>query len=326
MASPAGRLKLADQRGVRNEFLEADIDPQTGGIKALRDHRTRVNRLSQQLVFNPGSTMKATKVEVVSAGPALGEVVAEGTVNDEQGQVLAHFKQRLRAWLGRPILELRIELTPTQPLKGYPWHFYYGSRFAWADERATLLRGVNGTGYVTSHSHPESPDYLDLRMGRQGTVIFPQGLPFHQRHGGRMLDVILVPEGETARVFDLALGLDRDYPMHAALGLTTPPVVVPTTKGPPHVGASGWLFHLDSANVALLNMRPAPNGADGVIGYFLECGGHTVQSELRCVRDPVRATTCDPNGESRLDLNPYGDIVSFEVMQGDLVPVRVDFS
>ncbi len=94
------------------------------------------------------------------------------------------------------MLELRIEIYPQQPPQGYPWHAYYGARFAWRDERAALLRGVNGTGFLTSHTRPETPDYLELRSGRQSTVLFPGGLPFHQRHGGRMLDVILVPEGE----------------------------------------------------------------------------------------------------------------------------------
>ena len=73
-----------------------------------------------------------------------------------------------------------------------------------------------------------------------------------------MLDVILIPEGETETVFDLAIGLDREQPMQTALGMVTPVPVVPTTKGPPHVGAAGWLFHLDAAN--LLLTEPAAAG------------------------------------------------------------------
>src|SRR5262249_45972806 len=161
-----------------------------------------VNRLGQKLVFNPGSTMRARSVRVTSAGPALGEVVSEGAVLDEHEKVLATFRQRFRAWLGRPVLDLRIEIYPEHLPAGYAWPAYYGARFAWRDERATLLRGVNGTGYVTSHTRPVTPEFLDLRLGRQSTVLFPGGLPFHQRQGGRMLDVILVTEGETARVFE----------------------------------------------------------------------------------------------------------------------------
>src|SRR5262249_55090771 len=159
-------------------------------------------------------------------------------------------------------LDLRIELYVQLPPAGYPWHAYYGARFAWRDERATLLRGVNGTGYVTSHARPETPDYLEIRLGRQSTVLFPGGLPFHQRHGNRILDVVLIPEGETAQAFDLAIGLDREHPMQTALGMVTPVTLVPTPKGPPHVGATGWLFHLDAPNLVLTSLRPAAEGAD----------------------------------------------------------------
>lgn len=321
----AGRMTLADARGVRNEFFEAEIDPTTGGLRAIYDHRTRVNRLGQQLVFNPGSSMRASAVRVTSAGPALGEIVSEGTIVDEHEQTLATFRQRFRAWLGRPVLELRLEVYPEHPPQGYPWHSYYGARFAWRDERAVLLRGVAGSGYLTSHTRPESPDYLEIRHGRQCTVIFPGGLPFHQRHGARMLDVILLPEGETARVFDLAVGLDREHPMQTALGMSTPAVVVPTEKGPPHVGPAGWLFHLDVSNLVLTSMRPVADGADAVIARLVETNNHHSQAELRCPRDPLRAVLLDARGEVLLDAATQGDAALFEVAPGDLIHLRVDF-
>src|SRR5207237_980743 len=81
---PETRVQLAEAYTVRNEFFEAEVDPETGGLRALRDHRTRINRIGQQLVFNPGSRMRATGVKVTSAGPALGEVVSEGEILDNQ--------------------------------------------------------------------------------------------------------------------------------------------------------------------------------------------------------------------------------------------------
>ena len=36
-APPAVRMRLADQRGVRNEFFEAEIDQVTGGLRAICD-------------------------------------------------------------------------------------------------------------------------------------------------------------------------------------------------------------------------------------------------------------------------------------------------
>jgi hypothetical protein len=334
---PAMRVRLADQRGVRNEFFEAEVDHATGGLRGIFDRRTQVNRLGQRLVFNPGSTVRATDLKVTSAGPALGEVITEGELLGEQQQVLARFRQRFRAWLGRPVLELRIELYPEQPAAGYPWHAYFGARFAWRDERTTLLRAVNGTGYVTTQNRPQTPDYLELRLARQSTVIFPGGLPFHQRHESRMLDVILQPEGETARIFDVGIGLDRDQPMQTALGMVTPVPLVATDKGPPHVGATGWLFHLDAPNLVLTGMRPGgaerPDGdgpgadlTDAVTARLLECAAYHSPTELRCVRDPRRAVLLDGRGGRLLEANTSGDAVLFDVAPGDLVQVQVEFS
>jgi hypothetical protein len=263
---------------VRNEFFEAEVDPATGGLRGTRDHKTRISRLGQQLVFNPGSTIQVQQIKTTSTGPAYGEIVSEGTLLGEQGERLATFRQRFRAWLGRPVLDMRFEINPEAPPQGYAWHAYYGARFAWRDERASHLRGVNGMGYVTGQTRPETPDYLDVRLGRQGTVILTGGLPFHQRQGGRMLDVILLVEGEEARSFDLAIGLDRDHPMLTAFGMVSPVAVVPAAKGPPHVGATGWLFHLDAPNLMLTSLRPLPNGADG---------GELQQLRIDFTREPV---------------------------------------
>jgi hypothetical protein len=322
---PAARMRLADDRSVRNEFFEATIDPATGGLVALRDHRSRTNRLSQQLVYNPGSRMLGRKLTVTSAGAALGEVVSEGVLVDEQGEELAIFRQRFRAWLGRPILEMRVEITPRHQPAGYPWHAYYGCRVAWGDERTPLLRGVNGTAYVTSSTRPETADFLEIRQGRESTTLFPCGLPFHQRHGGRMLDVILIPEGETARSFDLGIGLNRDYPMQTALGLASPLPIVRTTNGPPAVGSSGWLFHLDAPNLALINLRPVANESGSLVARFLECSGHAGQVDFRCVRNPHRATLVDARGTALMEATTHGDAVTFEAGQNDLIHLRVDF-
>jgi hypothetical protein len=321
-----GRMRLADQNTVRNEIFEAEVDPATGGLKAIRDTRTRVGRVGQQLVYNPGATARVHDVKVTSSGPALGEIVTEGVLIDAQDVELATFRQRFRAWIGRPVLELRIELRPARPPQGYPWHAYFGARFAWRDERAALLRGMLGTSYLTSHTRPETPDFLELRQGRQSTAILPGGLPFHQRSGSRMLDVILVTAGESAAVFELGIALDRENPMQTSLGLVTPAPAVPTDRGPPHVGATGWLFHLDAPNLMLTTLRPAPDGSDAVVARLLECGLGGGAAQLRCVRDPKRAFLTDARGQALADLPVEGDAVLLDVARNDLAQVRVEFS
>lgn len=362
------RIKMADPQTMtlRNEFFEVEIDTATGGLKAIRDHRTRLNRLGQRLVFHPGSRMVAKEVTVTHAGPALGEIIARGELLGEQDQVLARFTQRFRLWLARPMLEMRITLEPEQPPAGYAWHAYFGSRFAWRDERGVLLRSACGTGYVTTHPRPQTPDYLELRLLRQGTVILPGGLPFHQRQEGRMLDVILIPEGEQETTFDIGVALDRDQPMQTALGVVSPLAVVPTSKGPPHIGDSGWLFHLDAPNLVLTRLTPgkvevagsysrsggydaygrtedlgtqdlgaAPSmpespdspgaASNAVTARLFECGGHSGMADLRCVKNPRRATVLDGRGNFLLEAGVSGDAVILEVTPNDFVQVQVEF-
>jgi hypothetical protein len=223
------------------------------------------------------------------------------------------------------VLDLRIEIRPEHPPTGYPWYAYYGARFAWRDERATLLRGVQGASQVTTHNRPVTPEYLEIRSARQNTVLLPGGLPFHQRHGARMLDVVLVPEGESGTVFDLALGLDREHPAQTALGMVTATPVVATRKGPPHVGTTGWLFHLNAPNLLLTSFRPAGDGADAIVARMMECAVYHTQAELRCVRDPKRAAFVDGVDATLLGANLEGDAVMFEVAAGDLARLRIEF-
>ncbi|HEX4611913.1 MAG TPA: hypothetical protein VH092_27200, partial [Urbifossiella sp.] len=172
---PKPRLKTAEGLTVRNEFFEADVDAATGGLRGFRDLRTRATRFGQQLVFNPGSSMRARAVTVTSAGAALGEIVSEGDVLDPQNEVLATFRQRFRAWMGRPVLEVRVELDVKHKPTGYPWHAYHGARFGWRDDRAVLFRGVNGQNTLTGYTRPVSPDYLEVRLGSERSFLFTGG-------------------------------------------------------------------------------------------------------------------------------------------------------
>jgi hypothetical protein len=325
---PKNRLKLAEGLIVRNEYLEVELDPVTGGMKGIRDTRTQVSRLGQQLIYNPGSRMEAQKIQVTQNGSAVGEIISEGMLFNEQNEELATFKQRFRTWLTRPVVELRIEIHPTHLPTGYPWHAYYGSRFAWRDERTAIFRGINGTGTLTNHTRPQSPDYIELRMGRSNTTIFPGGLPFHQRQGSRMLDVLLIPEGEQGRVFDLTIALDRENLMQTAMGIVTSTPTIETSKGAPHIGPSGWLFHIDAPNLLLTSLRPysvAGGPSRAILAQLLETTSFAGNASIRCVRNPVRGALLESSGMAMVELNTQDDSVSLDFSGGDLVRVQIDF-
>ncbi len=327
-AAPKSRIKLAEGTAVRNEFLEADFDPQSGAIRALRDTRTRLNRLGMQLVFNPGSKTRARHVAVTHAGTALGEVTCEGDILDEHDVVLATFRQRLRAWVGRPVLELRIEIDPVHAPTDYPWHSYYGARFAWRDERSAIYRGVNGQNFASTYTRPCSPDYLEIRLGGERSFVFTGGLPFIQKHNKRMADVILIPEGETGRCFDLLLTLDRDLPMQTAAGWVAPTPVVLTEKGPPPGGASGWLGHVDLPSLLMTSLRPVPPSegkSRAVAMRLIETAGFAGASAIQFARDPSQAMAVDNEGKVGDTLEPRGGEIPLDFSANETLRVQAEW-
>ena len=329
-AVPAGtkvsmpKLKMLDGLTLRNEYLEAEIDPQTGGLRVVRDALRKISRLGQQLVYQPGSSMRGTEAKVTSAGPALGEITTTGELVDNQQEVLATFRQRFRLWWARPILEIQIELHPTRQPQGYPWHAYFGSRFAWRDPHASLKRSVGWGTHATALTRPETPDFLEIHIAGHRTAILTGGLPFHQRHGPRMADVVLLPEHETGRVFELALALDVEEPLCTAYDWLTPPVVIPTPHGPPAAGPSGWFCWVDSSNLLVTRLQPVA-GADALTLRVCECRGVVTEAAVRFVRDPKRAMTVDEFDEPQQELEIQGDAVLVNLGALDMLRLRVEF-
>jgi hypothetical protein len=327
-SAPKERIKMAGGLTLRNEFFECDIDSTTGGIRSFRDHRARATRFGQQLVYNPGSKMRARDVVVTTSGAALGEIVSTGELINDRDELLATFRQRFRAWLGRPVLEVRIELDIRHEPTGYPWHAFFGARFGWRDERAVLFRGVNGTNTQTGYTRPVSPDYLEIRLGSERSFLYTGGLPFIQRHGTRMADVVLATEGERGRIFELLLATDRDVPMQTAAGWVSPTPVVETTKGPPHFGHSGWLAHIDMPGLILTSLQPAQAGEGAnraVAARLMETVGFGGAAEVRFARDPSRASLIDGTGKSLQPLSMLGDAVQVEYSAGETVRVLLEW-
>jgi hypothetical protein len=173
-----------------------------------------------------------------------------------------------------------------------------------------------------------SPDYLEVRLGAERSFLFTGGLPFIQRHGNRMADVILVPEGEKNTAFELLLSLDRDQPMQTALGWVSPTPVVATTKGPPAAGTHYWLGHVDMPSLLLTSLKPCDAGEGmnrAVVGQFLECSGFSGSAELRFARDPAKASLVDGMGQVTQPLTMNNDAVPLEYSAGETLRVKVEW-
>ncbi|MBJ7345638.1 MAG: hypothetical protein JHD09_10205 [Gemmataceae bacterium] len=320
----SNKFKLADENSVRNEFFEAEIDRNSGGLKAFRDLKTRANRLSQQLVANVGSTMKADIIRVSSTGPLFGEIQSEGTITGTNQEVIAKFKQTIRAWLGRPMLEINIEIHPTEPLRGDRWSNYIASRFAWPLDQLAMHRGHEGRTASTQNLRMESCDFIEWKWGARKTFLFNRGLSYFEKQGDRMIDTLLVTEGENQTHFSIGLSMDRDHPFQMAMALDSPIYIQKVSKGAPPAGPTGWFFHIDAPNLVLHQIAFK---ADESSAYLLleETEGFATPCDIRCVKTPKRACFLDLQNNDQGDLSIRDDSVTIYPESNGLMLLKIDF-
>jgi alpha-mannosidase len=205
---------------------------------------------------------------------------------DRQGRTLAGFRQTFRLGRGSRVLQLEVELDPQTECGPDPWNSYYALRFAWASEAAELWRTVNDTRHRTTARRFEAPLYVEIDDGSHRTAILTGGLPFHRRHGYRMLDSLLVVRGERSRRFQFGVGIDLKHPRQEAVQLLAPVAALCQTTPPPASAASGWLFHIDARNVTATHWEPLLDD-DRVAGFrvrLLESAGRSATATLKCFR------------------------------------------
>ena len=212
-ATTAG-LSAKDRR-LRNESIEIEVDPTTGGLRSIAAVGEESPRLGQQLVMTglvdaqgkpSTSQMRSERFEVDYGGPALVQATATGTLVDPvNGDRLASFVQRYRLWAGRPILEIEMTLTDLDPAwldrasRLDPWNVYLACRWAWPDANSMVRRSVLLGPEITESDRPETPDFFDISTRKHRTALLFGGLSHHRKNGSRMLDTLLVrgPGGDT---------------------------------------------------------------------------------------------------------------------------------
>lgn len=333
-------------RSLRNELMEVEIDERTGGIRALRATNEPFVRIGQQLAILglPGTSEKpgacrmiADRFEIDYGGPALVQAWSEGTLfQGETERRLARFRQRYRLWSGRPILELEITLSEldaewlAEIANRDPWTAGLTCRWAWPDPEAELRRTGLLAPEVTRAERPETPEAIELSTRRDRTAILFGGLAHHQRHGGRMLDTLLVSGSESARVFRLGVAIGREYPFHAVQDMLMPAYVLPTESGPPAGGPSGWLFQLDCENVAVTRLewfekKDGEEHAWGVALHVVETASRATRCRLRVPLRPTIARQTDFHGDPIVDLPIEGDTVQVDLTHHEIARIEVIF-
>lgn len=346
--SQVGKTPLAEGLTLRNELFEVSLSDVTGGIAKVSTYRRSPNRISQQIAFRfpqerqvligEGdeqevfktyySLMEMRESRIISAGPLVGEIETSGEMIDGQtGQVVATFRQRTRIVRGRPNVDVEIELDLKKTPKGDPWTNYIGCRFAWKHTTASLTGSMQQGAHLLGRQRIESPQYLEIADDNFRTTILTPGLPFHRMTGERMLDTLLIAEGETRRKFEFSIAVDVNYPMQAHLDAFSDPLVLPTDTAPSGGSKQGWLFHLGAANVQITRILPLPSTSEkkGFILRLLETEGRTKSFPLQCFRTPAAARQISFQGESVQTLDIRNDQIRVEIAPYEICDIEITY-
>jgi alpha-mannosidase len=279
------------------------------------------------------SRMRCDHFDVEYGGPALAQAVSTGKLLGPDDRPLASFRQRVRLWTGRPIVELDVTLSDLDAgwlaslADADPWASYLACRWAWPDQNSMLRRTSLLAPELTEAERPETPDALDVSTRRQRTALLFGGLAHHRRHGPRMLDTILVAGRESARDFRLGVVLDLENPFHGSFDLLAPALVVPTEAGPPRTGPTGWLFQTDHKGVAVTSVEYVEASEDGrgwgLAFHLAETAGRPARCRLRTFRNPTWARQVDFQNEVIVDLPVDGDAVLVDFTPYEVARVEV---
>jgi len=343
---------LVDDYLLRNEFVEVHLNEITGGIAKIKEYGRKPNRLSQQVglryatektyvdretgqqVKTSYSEMVCQEMQILSTGPAVGEIKTAGILIDPQTQEsISTFEQIVRLWRSRRIVEIELTLQPKLMPEADPWNNYYAMRFAWNASTASLTRSVLEGAHAAASSRIESPHYLEIADENERTTILSRGYPFHRKTGPRMLDSLLITAGETTRTFCFQIAIDAHYPLQSAQAALIPATVVPTETGPPQSGDTGWFVHLSEPNVQILQFENLIADLDhqervfstGFAIRLLETEGWHRSVQLRCFRKPTSARQRDFAGRSIAELSVDDGVVVIEIAPYEIADIELFF-
>ena len=331
---------LAEALILRNRHFEVTLSQRTGGIESVMYHQQRGNRLSQQVCFRyereqtlpDDGSGEVRKAAYATAHLIESRILHAGTVfaatettselrSPVDGAVLATVRQVTS--IDRARARIHVKQTfenVASKVKGNPWLTYYGCRFAWDNEAASVTRSVMGQAAGFRSERFESPDYVEVSDPDHRVVIATHGSPYHRRSGPRMFDSLLLVEGEPAREFEFTIDFEQSFPLRTAVDAMTPAIVNETSGASPATMASSWVLGLSARNVELVHaaVRPASDDSGEEISLLLtETEGITVNCQVRTARRPTAAFVVNADRSDKIvaEITEQGVIVELTAFQ-----------
>ena len=237
------------------------------------------------------------------------------------GSSLAVVRQITSVDRARPRIHIKLifDKLVTQ-VKGNPWLTYFGCRFAWDNESASVTRSVMGHATGFRSDRFESPDYVEVSDADHRCVIATHGRPYHRMTGTRMFDSLLIVESEPVREFEFTIDFDQPFPLRTAVDAMTPPIVTPIPGTLPTSMTSSWILGLSARNVELIHsgVRPATDDASEELSLFLtETEGVLTRCLIRTARPVTAAFDVDADRSRKvaLEITDQGVVVPLSGFQ-----------
>lgn len=327
-----GPKPLADAEGLRNDFFDVALHPQTGGILSVHTPKTRSNRFSMQLVCcqpdNAGehcTTMRLIDSRVLRGDTTCGEICNRVEIVGADNQPLAKATLTYRVQLGSRQLHVDVEVEPLATLGPQAWQSYIGARIAWAMESSTPRLIVRDQLQPVTGRHLLAPQGVWIDEAGQSTLVLADGMPAHRRVGKNMLDTLLVVAEETKRKFSLAYGFDIKNPVAASRQALAPPIQHQCKV--PQGANTGWLFHIDSPTVIASDWKTTLEGTQRFVSIRLvETMGKSSNCSLSCFTNVASASIVDFLGKKQRDLKPNNDTVNVKLTGHQIVTVRLELA
>ncbi|HRA90280.1 MAG TPA: hypothetical protein PK992_19480, partial [Planctomycetaceae bacterium] len=302
---------LAESLTLRNRHFEVALSDRTGAIASVTYHQQRGNRLSQQACFryereqtlsddgsgevrrSAYSTTHLTGHRILHAGTVFASIETAAELRSPvDGSVLAILRQITSIDRVQPRIHVTLIFDRlVTRVKGNPWLTYFGCRFAWDNEAASVTRSVMGHASGFRSDRFESPDYVEISDPDHRVVIAAHGRPYHRRSGPRMFDSLLIVESEPEREFQFTIDFDQSFPLRTAIDAMTPPLISKTSGSVPSL-MSSWVLGLSARNVELVysKVRPASDDSGEELSLLLtETEGVSAKCLIRTARRPTAA-------------------------------------
>lgn len=331
---------LAESLTLRNRHFEVTLSDRSGGIAAVTYHQQRGNRLSQHACFryerdqtlpddgsgeirkSAYSTTHLTEHRVLHAGTVFASIETTAELRSPvDGSTLAIVRQITSIDRAQPRIHVTLTFDRLDTrVKGNPWLTYFGCRFAWDNEAASVTRSVMGHAAGFRAERFESPDYVEISDPDHRVIIATHGRPYHRRSGPRMFDSLLIVESEPSREFQFTIDFDQSFPLRTAVDAMTPAIVTQTTGAAPSSMASSWVLGLSARNVELVHakVRAATDDSGEELSLLLtETEGASAKCLVRTARRPTAAfvVNADRSNKVAAEVTDQGIVVHLTAYQ-----------